>query len=120
MLSRSAFKPRRKNAPRPAWKVAKSFHQWLRGRECAVASRGGCWGDMEAAHTPDPMSKGTSTKASDRNAIPLCQGHHKLHTDKGWSAIGLTRETAQKMAATYWHAWPGRAAYERQLNDEGA
>lgn len=112
-------RPRRKNAARPAWKVAKAYLQFLRGRKCAVARLGGCSGKIEAAHTPDPMSKGTSTKAADRNAIPLCQGHHKLHTDKGWSAIGLTRESAQQMADAYWRAWPGRAAYERQLQHEG-
>lgn len=62
---------------------------------------------MEAAHTPDPMSKGIGTKAADHNAIPLCQGHHKLHTDKGWSAIDLTRETARRKAAAYWSLWKG-------------
>lgn len=99
--------PRKKNAPRPAWKVATAYHQWLRGRPCAKADMGGCWGRMEAAHTPDPTSKGIGTKASDHNAIPLCQGHHGLHTVKGWSAIGLTREMAQQMAAAYWNAWKG-------------
>ena len=106
-MIRVDIRPRKRNAPRPAWKVAKAYHQWLRGRPCAKEAAGGCWGRMEAAHTPDPGSKGMSTKAADHNAIPLCQGHHKLHTDKGWSAIGLTRETAQAMAAAYWRAWSG-------------
>ncbi len=100
-------RPRHRNSPRPAWKVATAYHQWLRGRLCAVGHRGGCSGKMEAAHTPDPTSKGMGTKASDHNAIPLCRGHHKLHTDKGWSAIGLTREAAQALAAAYWAAWKG-------------
>ena len=47
------------------------------------------------------------TKAADHNAIPLCQRHHRLHTMKGWSTIGLTRDTAQAMAAEYWRAWKG-------------
>lgn len=72
-----------------------------------VAYRGECWGKIEAAHTPDPGSKGVGTKAADHNAIPLCQGHHKLHTDKGWSAIGLTRETAQIASGSYWRLWKG-------------
>lgn len=101
------IRPRKRNAPRPAWKVEKAYHQWLRGRPCAVTELGGCWGKIEAAHTPDPMSKGTGTKAADHNAIPLCQGHHKLHTDKGWSAIGLSRDGAQMFAATYWRLWKG-------------
>lgn len=100
-------RPKRRNAPRPAWKVAKAYHQWLRGRQCAVASRGGCQGHMEAAHTPDPGSKGMGTKAADHNAIPLCKGHHVEHTLRGWSAIGLTRDKAQAMAAAYWRAWSG-------------
>lgn len=100
-------RPRKRNAPRPAWKVEKAFRQWLRGRVCAVSHLGGCKGRMEAAHTPDPLSKGMATKAADRNAIPLCQVHHKLHTDKGWSAIKLTRESAQGLAAAYWRLWKG-------------
>ena len=98
--------PRKKNAPRPAWKVEKAYLQWLRGRPC-FRSGSDCGGRIEAAHTPDPASKGMGTKAADRHAIPLCQGHHKLHTDKGWSAIGLTRDTAMNAAAAYWRAWKG-------------
>jgi hypothetical protein len=98
--------PRKKNAARPAWKVEKAYLQWLRGRPCAFASVE-CGGKIEAAHTPDPASKGVGTKASDRNAIPLCAAHHRTHTVRGWSAIGLTRETAQQMAAAYWSAWKG-------------
>ena len=62
---------------------------------------------MEAAHTPDPQSKGMGTKAADKNAIPLCNHHHGEHTRKGWSAIGLTRETAQAAGDAYWQAWKG-------------
>lgn len=98
-------RPRKKNAPRPAWKVCEAFKKWLRGRPCAVAHLGGCAGKMESAHTPDPGSKGMGTKAADRNCIPLCQQHHTTHTLKGWSAIGLTRDKAQAMAAEYWRLW---------------
>lgn len=104
---RPDIRPRRRNAPRPAWKVEKAFNQWLRGRPCAVEARGGCFGKIEAAHTPDPASKGIGTKAADHNCIPLCHGHHHEHTVKGWSAIGLTRETAQALAGEYWRLWPG-------------
>lgn len=99
--------PRRKNAPRPAWKVEKAYHKWLRGRPCHKAKAGGCWGKMEAAHTPDPGSKGMGTKAADHNAMPLCSAHHKLHTDKGWSAIGLTKETAREVGLAFWAQWKG-------------
>ena len=101
--------PRKRNAPRPAWKVAKAYLQFLRGRNCALVRGmyGDCAGKIEAAHTPDPASKGVGTKAADYNAIPLCQHHHRLHTVKGWSAIGMTRETAQMMADAYWRQWTG-------------
>ena len=106
-------RPRKRNAPRPAWKVARAYTQWLRGRPCLLEGSG-CWGRIEAAHMPDPMSKGMGTKAADFNALPLCKKHHALHTDKGWSAIGLTREKATEAAAKYWRAWPGRIAWERE------
>ena len=97
---------RHKNAPRPAWKVALAYLAWLRGRNCAFASSA-CDGKIEAAHTPDPLSKAMGSKAADYNAIPACQFHHALQTVKGWSAVGLTRETAQAMAAEYWRQWRG-------------
>ncbi len=103
--------PRHKNAPRPAWKVADAYRQWLRGRRCAFESAY-CAGKIEAAHTPDPASKGMGTKAADTNCIPACRHHHKLQTDKGWSAVGLTRETAAEMAASYWRLWPARPKWE--------
>jgi len=107
-------RPRKQNAPKPAWKVARSYHQWLRGRECAFAHLGSCEGGIEAAHTPDPLSKGIGTKAADYNAVPACQGHHRLHTVKGWSALGLTKETANAMGRAYFRAWPGRAKWEAE------
>lgn len=106
-MLRADIRPNKRNAPRPAWKVQKAFAQWIRGRRCAFEARGGCSGPIEAAHTPDPQSKGVGTKAADHNVIPACQAHHRLHTVKGWSAVGLTREQAQALAADYWRRWPG-------------
>lgn len=111
MLARSAIRPRRTNAPRPAWKVAEAFKQWLRGRPCAFEGPA-CSGKIEAAHMADPGSKGIGTKAADKNCIPLCQHHHSRHTIKGWSALGISREQGTLMAAEYWRAWPGRVAWE--------
>lgn len=112
MLRAAALRPRKQNAPRPAWKVEKAFLQWLRGRPCAFEHLGGCEGGMEAAHTPDPGSKGIGTKAADRNAVPACNRHHRLHTDKGWSALGLTKETANALGREYYRAWPARRQWE--------
>lgn len=113
-MRHSPIKRRHRNAPRPAWKVATSYLKWLRGCECVFADLGGCEGKIEAAHTPDPQSKGVGTKAADCNAIPACQHHHRLQHDKGWSAVGLTKEAAMKLADKCWQAWPGRIAWERE------
>lgn len=98
--------PRKRNAPRPAWKVATAYLQWLRGRRCAFEGAD-CKGKIQAAHTPDPMSKAMGSKAADHNAIPACEHHHHVQTVRGWSAVGLTREQAQALAAAYFKAWPG-------------
>jgi hypothetical protein len=98
-------RPAKRNSLRPAWKVAKAYHQWLRGRPCFIC--GEAEERREAAHTPDPQSKGIGTKAADHNAIPLCVPCHRKHTNKGWSAIGLTRDGAQAAGNRYWALWKG-------------
>jgi hypothetical protein len=113
MLAKSALRPRRQNAPRPAWKAIEAYKQWVRGRDCAFASPD-CAGKIEAAHMADPASKGMGTKAADNNCVPACAHHHRLHTVKGWSALGITREQGTQMAAEYWKAWPARARWEAE------
>lgn len=122
MLPRSALKPRRQNAPRPAWKVAEAFRQWLRGRECACRGNNPeCSGPIIAAHvdyagkgTPD--AKGTGSKAADRWCIPLSDGCHRLQHDRGWPWFDVTilkmAGAGAMMAADYWYIWPGRKAWE--------
>lgn len=126
MLSRAATRPRRQNAPRPAWKAADAFRKWLRGRPCACEGRNpDCGGTMVAAHvdyagkgTPD--AKGTGTKAADRFCIPLSDECHKLQHAKGWPWFDiqvLRRAGAgETLAAAYWQAWPGRRAWEDRVN----
>lgn len=109
---RPNLKPRKQNAPRPAWKVDRAYLQWVRGRRCAFEHLGGCEGPIEAAHTPDPGSKGFGTKAADSNVVPACVHHHRLHTIKGWSALGLTKETAHALGRDYYRLWPSRAKWE--------
>ena len=119
MLTRAAIKPRKRNAPRPAWKVVDAFHQWLRGRPCACGgSNPNCEGRMQAAHVPHKASKGMGTKAADRWAIPLSEGCH-LHTQhqKGWqtfAAMFLKGRDPAALAAAYWQAWPGRVKWEQE------
>ncbi len=132
MLARSALKSRRQNAPRPEWKQAPAFLQWLRGRPCYLANHraGGCGlGDpprkspVEAAHVDHGGDKGTSTKASDRFAIPLCQRHHdeqggrigSFRNRGGWKTFQVKYGfNAVHVAEEYWRAWPGRAAWENR------
>jgi hypothetical protein len=117
MLARSAIKPRRQNAPRPAWKVDEAFRQWLRGRPCACEGRNpACSGKMQAAHVPHKASKGTGTKAADRYCIPLTEGCH-LHTQHriGWpefARLYLRGRDPVVLSCEYWAAWPSAAKRE--------
>lgn len=111
-MLRVDISPRRKNAPRPAWKVEKAFHQFLRGRPCACKGRNPkCSGKMQAAHVPHKASKGTGTKAADRWAIPLSE-HCHLHTQHqiGWPAFAklfLGGADPCDLAEAYWTQWKG-------------
>lgn len=124
MLARTAIRSRHRNAPRPAWKVASAFHQWLRGRPCACGGANPkCAGRIQAAHVPHKASKGTATKAADQWAIPLSEGCH-LHTQhsRGWQTFArlyLGGRDPVALAAEYWRAWPGRIAHERKLEELG-
>jgi len=110
-------RPRKRNAPRPAWKVCAAFGQWLRGRPCACGGRNDdCGGPMQAAHvdyagkgTPD--AKGAGTKVADRWQIPLSANCHRLQHSKGWPWFdqhilgGIGR--GAMMASEYWRLWKG-------------
>jgi len=113
-------RPRHKNAPRPAWKVATSYLKWLRGRPCAADGYGLCEGRMEAAHVDHAGGKGMGTKVADKHAIPLCEGHHRRQHTRGWQTFEgecLGGKSAVAMADAYWRAWPGRVAWEME-NDQ--
>lgn len=132
MLSRTALRPRKQNAPRLAEKSAPLFLQWLRGRPCYLDGHraGGCGeadpprkSPVEAAHVDHGGDKGTGTKASDRFAIPLCQRHHDEQHGKigsfrqrgGWASFQLKYGfKATEVAADYWRAWPGRGKWETE------
>jgi hypothetical protein len=122
MLARAAIKPRRRNSPRPAWKVARAYGQWLRGRPCACEGRNpACSGPIQAAHVPHKASKGVATKAADQYQIPLSEGCHlKTQHRKGWqtfAAMFLGGRDPVALSEDYWRLWPGRARWEaRQSN----
>lgn len=116
MLARSAFKPRRRNSPRPAEKSAKGFLQWLRGRPCLCEGMA-CMGQMEAAHVDFAGGKGVGTKVADKFAIPLCSSHHMRQHSWGWTRFQKTYGIdALAAAEAYWRNWPGRIAWEAKNN----
>lgn len=120
MLSRSALKPRKQNAPRPAWRVAEAFRQWLRGRPCACGGRSAdCGGPIIAAHVDHAGGKGMGTKVADRFCIPLSDNCHNRQHRIGWRTFEteLPGKDAVKLSNEYWRAWPGRAKWE---SDHGA
>lgn len=120
MLGPSALRSKFRNAPRPEWKVADSFRQWLRGRPCACEGRNPkCGGPIRSAHVDHAGDKGMGTKVADRHCIPLSDQCHKTQHAIGWRSfqtIYLKGRDAVAMAAEYWKAWPGRVAYERQAH----
>lgn len=133
MTFRIDIRPAHRNAPRPPAKSALGFLQWVRGRNCAFAHIGGCNGKIEAMHLDfagkmegvDPaLGKGASTKVADRYAIPGCRLHAQMQTDIGWQTfmirMEVTREQLMIAAARLWHAWPGRAAWERKQQERAA
>lgn len=119
MLSRAALAPRKQNAPRPAWKCAEAFKQWLRGRPCACGGRNpACSGKIQAAHVLHE-SAGMGTKAADRYCIPLSEGCH-INTQHriGWISFAakyLGGRDPVALSEEYWKAWPGRRAWEASL-----
>lgn len=116
------IRPRKRNSPRPDWKVAEAFKQWLRGRECACGgSNPACRGRIQAAHVPHKASKGVGTKVADRWCIPLSEGCH-LDTQHriGWPSFAkqfLNGQDPESLAGDYWHLWPGRIAWERRMEE---
>jgi hypothetical protein len=118
------IRPRHRRNARPPEKNCRAYLQWLRGRECFLADRGGCRGKIEAAHVDCAGGKGIATKVADKWAIPLCSGHHaeqsgvtgSFRTRGSWATFQLRYGfNAIDVAGDYWHLWPGRIAWERKL-----
>jgi hypothetical protein len=119
-LGPAALRNRKKNAPRPAWKVADAFRQWLRGRPCACQGKNpDCGGPMRSAHVDYAGSKGMGTKVADSDCIPLSDNCHRLQHTIGWRSFEVKylkgEGSGQAMSNEYWSAWPGRKAWEQQL-----
>lgn len=122
--------PRKRNAPRPAWKVAESHLAWIRKRACYLAGHpaGGCGGmpgrkPIEPAHVDCAGGKGMGSKVADFYVIPLCARHHDEQHGKigsfrqrgGWATFQLKYGfDAVKVAAEYWRLSPHRHKWEAE------
>tara|TARA_Y100001972_G_C7541603_1_gene272499 strand:- start:362 stop:676 length:315 start_codon:yes stop_codon:yes gene_type:complete len=58
---------------------------WVRERSCSLAHNRDCLGSVEAHHLLRPWKgfRGMGRKASDENALPLCQRHHIMLHKRG-------------------------------------
>ncbi|WP_066795233.1 DUF968 domain-containing protein [Sphingomonas soli] len=114
-LGPAMLRNRHRNAPRPEWKVADAFRQWLRGRPCLCSDRGGCDGRIISAHVDYAGGKGMGTKVADRFCIPLCMEHHRVQHQHGWPAFEANfKINGLEASKAYWAAWPGRAKWEAE------
>jgi hypothetical protein len=104
-------RPNKRNSARPAWKVQKSYLQWLRGRRCACGGKNpDCGGPIQAAHTPDVSSGGMATKTADHLCIPLSEGCHiRTQHRIGWPkfAAAFLPGPVEQVRAAYWQQWTG-------------
>lgn len=122
-LRRSMFqrvKPPR--AGRPAWKCAEEFKRHLRHLPCSCceAAPGDQGNPIRSAHVDHAGGKGMSTKVADRHCIPLCNNCHDEQHQVGWLTFEkrLPLGDAVALAGIYWTEWPGRRAWERELNGD--
>lgn len=86
MLSRSAFRPRKRNSNKAdAARRFPAHLQWLRGRPCILEGKHGhaCEGRMEAMHVDHGGGKGMSLKVADYKAVPACSEAHRLYHQYG-------------------------------------
>lgn len=73
-----------------------AYLDWIREFPCALCPLGTQRSQTEAAHVG---VRGLSQKSSDRETIPLCAEHHRLHKfsahrlgKKFWQHFGLNRD----------------------------
>jgi hypothetical protein len=115
------LRPRHKNAGRPPEKDAPKFKEWLRKtHDCAFHLAGGCSGKIEAMHLDFAGGKGMASKVADSFCLPSCSGHHSRQHTRGWATfireMGVSKEARFEAADRLWRTWPGRVAWERNLD----
>jgi len=113
-------RPRKTNSPRPAWKVNAAYLQWLRGRRCACLGRNpDCDGKTQAAHGPDPATKGIGTKSVDDIAMPLSEVCHHAQHALGWQTFAkrfLAGADPRAMCIAYHGEWLRKRPEMREAN----
>lgn len=84
------------------------FLAYLRRQPCEARHLGGCEGAIQSAHirmsVPGRPNPGMQRKADDKDANPLCEGHHLYDQHKGserafWDRVG--KDPFQVAAAHY-------------------
>lgn len=121
--------PRRKNSHRAQQERAcPGFEQWIRGRRCHLAHKGGC-GEIgarkpvEFAHVDCAGGKGMGLKVPSRFGLPLCPRHHdeqhghigSFRNRGGWKTFQIKYGfDAVEDANDYWRRWPARLKWEAE------
>lgn len=95
---------RRERAPESWWLFVKSLPCTIYSDGVPNASKGGipvlalpCCGPIEANHIGVRIA-GLGTKCLDREAVPMCSGHHRQWTDYSGLFAGLTNAERREYA----------------------
>lgn len=102
------------------------FLAYLRRQPCEARHLGGCEGPIEAAHVrysdtgKGSVNPGMGRKNHDRNANPLCRGHHQHDQHKGaerlfWQRVG---KDAYDAAAAHFAAYRGGNSSRNKGEDQ--
>jgi hypothetical protein len=86
---------------------------WMRSYPCLSCGSH----PVELAHV---KSGGMGRKADAQWIIPLCHTHHAMQHQKGWSALGWTRDTVEHWAAVLDARWQQAEAVSRRLTPPDA
>ena len=77
--------------------------------KCCLNGLSACSGHIQAHHLLKPWygHRGTGMRASDCNAIPLCNHHHTQLHDRGdedafWQSFDLSSDFGRKTAKSFW------------------
>ena len=89
---------------------------FVSGQQCClgIISEDWCNGNVQAHHLLRPYEgkRGMGMKASDKNTIPLCYGHHsQLHDKNGdedsfWKGFRLSEDFGRIKAKEIWNKSP--------------